>query len=151
MNVNQQKAAIAALELSDAMRQLAEVESARFDLAIRDVWQHVQLNEWSDARKLVSKRVHKLTTGGRDHRRWTMLGQLIDLADRGSSAVAGGAIVEKEARQTVVEIRARTREMLGLDQRQECHDEWRGPDGRLGYHSFHAWSESDYPGFGYRY
>ena len=151
MNVNQQKAGIAALELADAMRKLAEVESARFELPISDVWHHVSMDEWKEARQLVSKRIHKLTPGGRDHRRWTMLGQLIDLADRGSSAVAGGAIIEKEARQTVVEIRARTREMLGLDQRQECHDEWRGPDGRLGHHSFHAWSESDYPGFGYRY
>ena len=151
MNVNQQKAAIAALELADAMRQVVEAEKGRFDTHIRDAWQHISLDEWTDARKIVGKRIHKLHAGTGDHQRWTILGQLIDLAHRGSSAVAGGAIIEKEAQQTVVEIRARTREMLGLDQRQECHDEWRGPDGRLGYHSFHAWSESDYPGFGYRY
>jgi len=152
MNVNQQKAAIAAVELSDAMRQLIEAERGRFDTHIRDAWQHITLNEWADARKIVGRRIAKLMPGSADHKRWTTLGQLVDLAHRGSSAVAGGAIIEKEARQMVEELRARTRSALWGDEPDPVrHDEWRGPDGRLGYHSPHAWSESDYPGFGYRY
>lgn len=152
MNVNQQKAAIAALELADAMRQVVEAEKGRFDTHIRDAWQHISLDEWTDARKIVGKRIHKLHAGTGDHQRWTILGQLIDLAHRGSSAVAGGAIIEKQARQIVDELRARARTALWGDEPDPVrHDEHRGPDGRLGYHSFHDWSESDYPGFGYRY
>lgn len=150
MNVNQQKAAVAAVELSDAMRQLIEAERGRFDTHIRDAWQHITLDEWADARKIVGRRIAKLTPGSADHKRWTTLGQLVDLAHRGSSAVAGGAIIEREGRQLVIEIRARIREMLTpFPDDRVCHDEWRGPDGRLGYHSLDHWAPADPPGFGY--
>jgi hypothetical protein len=151
VNINQQKAATLAIELADAMARLADVESARCDeTPARQAWIHCRLGEWRDARQIASQRVAALTPGGRDSRRWKFLGQVIDLADRGSSAVAGGAIIEREGRQLVIEIRARIREMLTpFPDERVCHDEWRGPDGRLGHHSIHDWSPSDPPGFGY--
>lgn len=151
MNLNQARVATIAIELADAMSRLADVESARCDhTPARQAWIHCRFAEWRDARQIASQRVAALMPGSRDSRRWKLLGQLIDLADRGSSAVAGGAILEREARQLVIEIRARITEMLTpFPDERVCHDEFRGPDGRLGHHSFHDWSPSDPPGFGY--